>query len=104
MVEGAGQVEAEVVGRAQDAVRGGAGLDGQDFLQNFVLFWFWNDVIENPQDVGLLGEVFLVGVVGEELALGAPALRGEARSDMRSAIAMLLGDVRIAEGLLEVGR
>ena len=49
-------------------------------------------------------EDFLVGSVGEEAAIGAPALLQEAAAYAGGALAVLLGDVGVAEGLLEIRR
>jgi hypothetical protein len=85
VVERAGEVEAEVVGGAQDAVGGGAGLDGQHLAQHFLLAVFGDDVVEDGEDVGLLAEDFLVGIVGEQAARGAPAFVVEAGADVGGA-------------------
>ena len=68
VVQGAGQIEAEVIGGAQDAVGSGSRLDGQHLAQDFLLAVFGDDVVEDSQDVGLLAEVFLVRIVGDEAA------------------------------------
>ena len=66
MFECAGQIEAEVVGGAEHTVGGAAGLDLQHLFQHSLLMVFRDHVVENAQDVGLLAEDFLVGIVGEE--------------------------------------
>src|ERR1700761_2881040 len=85
MVKCAGEVETEVVRGAEDAVGSGSGLDGKHFAEHTLLIGFGDDVIENGKDIGLLGEDFLVGVVSEEAAVSAPALRVDGGADMSGA-------------------
>lgn len=74
MVDCSSEIEAEVVGGGHDAVGGGAGLDGEDAAEYVLLVVARDDVVEDAEDVGLLAEDFLIGVVGEEAAGGDPAL------------------------------
>ena len=74
VVERTGEVEAEVVRGAEDAVGSCPRFDGENFLQDGLLIGFRDDVIEDGEDVGLLGEDFFVGVVGEKVVVCRPAL------------------------------
>ena len=74
MLQGASQVEAEVVGGAQRAIRSGAGLDGEHLLEHVLLTLLGNYIEENAKNVGLLAEDFLIGIVGQETATAVPAL------------------------------
>ncbi len=65
--------EAEIIGGGEDSVGGGTGIDGQDAVENVRLAIVGDDVVENGEDVGLLGEILEGGVVGDQAALGTPA-------------------------------
>ena len=61
MFEGAREIEPEVVRGALDAIgRDVAGIDGEDAGENFLLTVFWDHLVEDGKDVGLLAEVFEV--------------------------------------------
>jgi len=103
MLEGAGKVEAEIVGGAENAVRGCARLDGQDTAENIRLCGTGNHVREDTQDVGLLAEGFQFSRICHELAGIGPALLHEATADVEGPDAVIGNEVAIAQGLLKVG-
>jgi len=82
MLKGAGEVKAEVVGGAQDAIGCGAGLNSHGLAEYFLLVVLGNDVIEHAEDAGLLTEPFLIGGIGDHAARGVPAFGGEAGAHM----------------------
>ena len=97
--ESAGEVEAEVIRGAEDAVGGGSRLDGEDLAQDFLPVFLGNDVVEDGEDIGLLVEVFEFRIVGDEAACGAPAFALKAGADVGGTFLVAGGDVRIAEVL-----
>ena len=103
VVERAGKVEAEIVGGAEGAIGGGAGIDGEHLAQDLLPAVFGDDVVEDGQDVGLLAEALLVGGVGYEAAGGGPAFVVESGADVGGARLITSGEERVAEGLFEIG-
>ena len=86
MIEGAGQVKAEVVGGAQDAVGGGAGFDGQHAAQDILLPVFGDHVVEDGEDVGLLAEDLSGRVCRQSGRGGVPAFFIEAGANVAGAV------------------
>ena len=62
--------------RREHAVWRGAWFDGEHLAQDILLTVFGNDVIKDAEDIGLLAEDLLVGIVGKEAAIGTPAFGG----------------------------
>ncbi len=103
VVERAGEVEAEIVGGREHAVGSGAGFDGEHPAQDVLLLISWDHVVEHAEDVGLLAEDLLVGIVGDESAGGDPAFGGQAGADVIEARLVARGEAGVAEMLFEVG-
>ncbi len=75
----------------------------EHLLQHSLLLIFRDNVVEHGEDVGLLAEDLLVGVVGDESARGVPALAIDTRADMGSTGVVAGGEERVTESFLEVG-
>jgi len=97
------QVEPEIIRSTEHPVGRRPRLDRQHLSQYVLLPLRGNHVIQHAQNVGLLAEHILIGIVGQQRPLPIPALVVNARAHMRRPLPVPSRRPCVSEMLLQIG-